>query len=693
MEKTIKKDKAWSIGKPDPGEGINTLHACPKAGLTLLLRILSWTEKSGGAEEKGDAKMRNRGAKGKHGPKTPSAQLKLQKPLKGSAFPNSLLTQTLRDTDQGIGLAPFEHSATTSDEPSHCATTFSSLGVAVDARQTITGSRRRDFALSLSCSASRMTNQGRVCTPSPPSENHRAITALKTPAVTAPVGGSSPVSPPTSDGRQLNWTLLSSPNHLPLRMRESEVDGSRRKMKIYGGIRGFGYDVEYQFASDGGRCRGVSSQACEWGCELIFVALRRFDQDGVMFESGWRIQWRVSEEERLKVLVSVLAISKTIQCQSSKVQQYHEEARSGEEEVMNECMGDESGRDRKECEWINDVGEQRNQFRSGNGLVVMVPVRDDGVCAGWNVNGGWKWCCMETGLMGQYGNWAYGPMWKLGLVGQAKLGLWANVETGHGPMRNWAYGPIWKLGLWASVETGLVGQCGNWAWWASVETGLMGQYRNWAYGPIWKLGLWASVETGLVGQCGNWAWWTSVETGLMGQYRNWAYGPGETGLMGQYGNWAYGPKLGLWARRNWAYGPMWKLGLWANVEIWLMGQCVNWTGWATVETGLMGQTKLGLWANVEIGLMGQCGNWAYGPMCELGLVGQCRNWAYGPDETGLMGQCGNWAYGPTWKLGLWANKLGLWARRNWAYGILKLPDEAGLLKCLKLPDETGLLKF
>ncbi|WVZ05526.1 hypothetical protein V8G54_018872 [Vigna mungo] len=136
----------------------------------------------------------------------------------------------------------------------------------------------------------------------------------------------------------------------------------------------------------------------------------------------------------------------------------------------------------------------------------------------------------------------------------------------------------------------------------------------------------APILSMLMMNYGNWALGANVETGLMGQCRNWAYGPDETGLMDQCRNWAYGPI-------NWAYGPIWKLGL-----------------WATVETGLMGQAKLGLWAKR---------NWAYGPIWKLGLwarvetelMGQCRNWAYGPSETGLMGQYGNWADGPIWKLG------------------------------------------
>ncbi|WVY91992.1 hypothetical protein V8G54_037506 [Vigna mungo] len=93
---------------------------------------------------------------------------------------------------------------------------------------------------------------------------------------------------------------------------------------------------------------------------------------------------------------------------------------------------------------------------------------------------------VETGLKGQYKNWAYG----LG-----ELGLWANMEIGLG-------GPVWKLGLRTSLKTGLMGQYGNWVWWA---TGFMGQY-------------------------GNWAWWANVETALKGQCKNWAYGPGELGL-------------------------------------------------------------------------------------------------------------------------------------------------------------------
>ncbi|WVZ21048.1 hypothetical protein V8G54_008370 [Vigna mungo] len=189
----------------------------------------------------------------------------------------------------------------------------------------------------------------------------------------------------------------------------------------------------------------------------------------------------------------------------------------------------------------------------------------------------------------------------------------------------------------------------------SVETGLLGQCRNWASGP--KLGLWTSVETGLMGQCMNWAYGPMCELGLWAR-RNWAYGP-----MWKLGLWAN--KLDLWARRNWAYGPMWKLGLWAN-KLGLVGQCRNWA-YGPVW-------KLGLWANCrnwaygpdETGLMGQCGNWAYGPMCELGLVGQCRNWAYGilklPDETGLL-KC------------------------------LKFPDETGLLKFWNCQLRQGFLKF
>ncbi|WVZ15293.1 hypothetical protein V8G54_012859 [Vigna mungo] len=78
--------------------------------------------------------------------------------------------------------------------------------------------------------------------------------------------------------------------------------------------------------------------------------------------------------------------------------------------------------------------------------------------------------------------------------------------------------PMLKLGLWASVETGPMGQC-----------------RNWAYGPA-KLGLWAR-RNWAYGPCKNWAYGPG-ETGLMGQ--NWAYGLGEIGLMGQRRNWAYG---------------------------------------------------------------------------------------------------------------------------------------------------------
>ncbi|WVZ05617.1 hypothetical protein V8G54_018963 [Vigna mungo] len=258
-----------------------------------------------------------------------------------------------------------------------------------------------------------------------------------------------------------------------------------------------------------------------------------------------------------------------------------------------------------------------------------------------------------------YRNWAWWASVETGLVGQAKLGLWArlglwaSVETGlMGQHGNWAYGPgetglggpIWKLGLWASVELGL---------WANMEIGLMGQAKLglWANMEIGlmgqaKLGLGANMEIGLMGQC---------RTGLMGQYGNWAYGPGETGLMGQHGNWAYGPgETGLG-------GPIWKLGLWASVELGL---------WANMEIGLMGQAKLGLGANMEIGLMGQC---------RTGLMGQYGNWAYGPGETGLGG--------PIWKLGLWARrnwawwanveielggpKLGLWASVNWAYGPMR----------------------
>ncbi|WVZ13962.1 hypothetical protein V8G54_011528 [Vigna mungo] len=175
-----------------------------------------------------------------------------------------------------------------------------------------------------------------------------------------------------------------------------------------------------------------------------------------------------------------------------------------------------------------------------------------------------------------------------------------------------------------------------------------------------KLGLWASVETGFMGQA-KLGLWASVEAGLMGQAKLglWASKPGlwasvETGLMGQ-------AKLGLWARRNWAYGP--KPGLWASVETGLMGQCRNWA-YGPGETGLMGQAKLGSW----------CRNWAYGPIWKLGL------WT--SVETGLMGQA---------KLGLWANmEIGLMGQcRNWAYEILKLPHETGLLKCLKLPAGTS----
>ncbi|WVY92932.1 hypothetical protein V8G54_032020 [Vigna mungo] len=109
----------------------------------------------------------------------------------------------------------------------------------------------------------------------------------------------------------------------------------------------------------------------------------------------------------------------------------------------------------------------------------------------------------------------------------------------------------------------------------------------------------ASMETGLcVPKLGLWA---SVEIGLMGQCRNWASGASvETGLMGQCGNWAW----------------------WASVETGLMGQYGNWAWWAS---------KLGLWANMEIGLGG--------PVVETGLMGQCGNWAWWASvETGLTGQ-------------------------------------------------------
>ncbi|WVY90364.1 hypothetical protein V8G54_035878 [Vigna mungo] len=181
--------------------------------------------------------------------------------------------------------------------------------------------------------------------------------------------------------------------------------------------------------------------------------------------------------------------------------------------------------------------------------------------------------------------------------------------------------PNCKLGLWASVGTGLMGQCGNWAWWASVETGLMGQA---------KLDLWVSVGTGLMGQCRNWAYGPMWKLGLVGQCRNWAYGPElglwanveiglgwpvqeldlwtsvGTGLMGQCRNWAYGPtwKLGLWGQAKLAYGPTWKLGLWANMEIGL--------DWAfeilklPAETGLFEILKLpaetGLFEIFEFGV-------------------------------------------------------------------------------------------
>ncbi|WVZ25294.1 hypothetical protein V8G54_003838 [Vigna mungo] len=137
-------------------------------------------------------------------------------------------------------------------------------------------------------------------------------------------------------------------------------------------------------------------------------------------------------------------------------------------------------------------------------------------------------------------NWAWGPVWKLGLVGQC---------------RNWAYGPMYKLDLWASVETGLRGH---------VETGHMCQM---------KLGLWAGVESGLRGQCRNWAY-GPVKTGLGGQV-SWALGPmwklglvgQKLGLVGQYGNWALGATIETGLRGP----PIWKLGLWANMTIKLRG--------------------------------------------------------------------------------------------------------------------------
>ncbi|WVZ02520.1 hypothetical protein V8G54_023326 [Vigna mungo] len=251
------------------------------------------------------------------------------------------------------------------------------------------------------------------------------------------------------------------------------------------------------------------------------------------------------------------------------------------------------------------------------------------------------WASVETGLVGQAKlglwarrNWAYGPMRKLGFRANVETGLTDQAKTRLRGQRIWAYGPgeaglcgpVWKLGLWAR-RAGLMGQYGNWAYGPARQ--------NWAYGPIWKLGLWASVETGLIG--------ASVETGFNGPI--W-----KLGLWARR-NWAYGPtKLGLWTRQNWAYGPIWKLGLWASVETGLMG--------ASVETRLNGPIwKLGLWAR--------------------------RNWAYGPDETERMGQT---------KLGLRGPKLGLWARRNWAYEILKLPDETELLKCWDRHRGTTFLK-
>ncbi|WVZ03679.1 hypothetical protein V8G54_024485 [Vigna mungo] len=54
------------------------------------------------------------------------------------------------------------------------------------------------------------------------------------------------------------------------------------------------------------------------------------------------------------------------------------------------------------------------------------------------------------------------------------------------------------------LETGLMGQCRNWAY-GPGETRLMGQCRTELMGQV-KLDLWASVETGLMGQCRNWAY-------------------------------------------------------------------------------------------------------------------------------------------------------------------------------------------
>ncbi|WVY92494.1 hypothetical protein V8G54_031582 [Vigna mungo] len=130
------------------------------------------------------------------------------------------------------------------------------------------------------------------------------------------------------------------------------------------------------------------------------------------------------------------------------------------------------------------------------------------------------------------------------------------------------------------------------------------------------------------------------------------------------------------------------------------GECGNWALWVSVETGLCGppgfgtkraglraNVKTGLWANMEIGLSGpirKLSLWA----SKLGL-GARRNWALGASvETGLSG---NWAYGPG-ELGLRASvetglrgqaSCALWASvetrlmgqcRNLAYG----PSETGL---------------
>ncbi|WVZ07141.1 hypothetical protein V8G54_020487 [Vigna mungo] len=190
----------------------------------------------------------------------------------------------------------------------------------------------------------------------------------------------------------------------------------------------------------------------------------------------------------------------------------------------------------------------------------------------------------KLGLVGQFENWAYGPD-KAGLRGP-KLGLGASVETrlvgqyGNWALRasqcgNWALGPVWKLGFGASVETGLGGP-GEIGLWASVETGLRGQ-ASWAYGPVWKLGLWANVETRLRGP---------GETGLEGQCETGLMRPGETGLGGQ-------GKAGL--------GGPGETGLWASVKTGLRGPGKTRFG-GQCEIGLMRPGEIGLGGRREAGL-------------------------------------------------------------------------------------------